>query len=85
MGNSNSRIRAVTGLVNARANLAAAEARQAQIALEERRFADATSQRDRFVSVIAEAATEHVVAVFEYQQILSASSPTATRPKGFDQ
>lgn len=73
-----SKIRAITGLINAQANLAGTQTRLAQIELDEKRFEDAVAQRDRFYPIVAEAVAAHEVRVFTYQQLVASAYPTST-------
>ncbi|PKZ62832.1 hypothetical protein CYJ73_24985 [Gordonia terrae] len=80
------RIRAITGLINAQANLAGTQTRLAQIELDEKRFEDAVAQRDRYYPVVDEAVTAHEVQLFTYQQLVASAYPTYTphRTENFD-
>lgn len=73
-----SRIRAVTGLINAQAHLAGTQTRRAQIEFDDKRFDDAVAQRDRFYPVVAEAVAAHEVRLFTYQQLIASAYPTIT-------
>lgn len=70
MGTSRSKIRALTGLFNARAREAEAEAAKARTELDARRFADVAAQRDRFTDVLHQDREQREVQIFEYRRLL---------------
>lgn len=79
----NSKIRALTGLMNAQARHVNARARQseasadnARLELDGQRFNDAVAQRERFVDVVEQGRIDYEVKVFEYERVLHADKPS---------
>ena len=63
-------IKALTGLINARARAAEADNARARTELDTLRLADTIAQRDRFTAVLNRDREQRQMQVFEYRRLL---------------